>query len=149
MSGSQIEERDDLPIFRPRMGRGRPARTSSGATTLRNALLAKLRQSPGARRAPGSAAVRGLGDGARRVVVKAHVLRLNASGAKAAALHLRYIERDGVEKDGSKGVLYNAEGPARAEAFEQPRFDEKHQFRLIVAPEDGGQLDLTAYVRRL
>jgi type IV secretory pathway VirD2 relaxase len=149
MSGSQIEERDDLPIFRPRMGRGRPARTSSGATTLRNALLAKLRQSPGARRAPGSAAVRGLGDGARRVVVKAHVLRLNASGAKAAALHLRYIERDGVEKDGSKGVLYNAEGPARAEAFEQPRFDEKHQFRLIVAPEDGGRLDLSAYVRRL
>ncbi|MDP9151288.1 MAG: DUF3363 domain-containing protein, partial [Myxococcota bacterium] len=86
---------------------------------------------------------------ARRVVVKAHVVRLTANGAKAAALHLRYIVRDGVEKDGSKGVLYDAEGPARAEAFEQPRFHEKHQFRFIVSPEDGGELELTDYVRRL
>jgi type IV secretory pathway VirD2 relaxase len=74
---------------------------------------------------------------------------MNASGAKAAALHLRYIERDGVEKDGSKGVLYDADGPARAKAFEQPRPGEKHQFRLIVSPEDAGELDLTVYVRRL
>jgi type IV secretory pathway VirD2 relaxase len=34
------------------------------------------------------------------------VQRLRAGGAKAASLHLRYIERDGVEKDGTKGVLY-------------------------------------------
>jgi type IV secretory pathway VirD2 relaxase len=74
---------------------------------------------------------------------------MNASGAKAAALHLRYIERDGVEKDGSRGVLYSAEGPVRAETFEQPRAGEKHQFRLIVSPEDGCELDLTDYVRRL
>jgi type IV secretory pathway VirD2 relaxase len=111
-------------------------------------LLASLR-GVAARRARASHPVRGLGAGARRVVIKAHVHRLNASGAKAAALHLRYIERDGVERDGSKGVLYNADGRARAESFEQPRFDEKHQFRLIVAPEDGAELDLTAYVRRL
>ncbi len=149
MGGSQIHERDDLPIFRPRMGGGSRARARGGATSLRNALLARLGRSPGARRAPSSAAVRGLGAGARRVVIKAHVLRLNATGAKAAALHLRYIERDGVERDGSRGVLYNAQGHARAEALEQPRFDEKHQFRLIVAPEDGSELDLTAYVRRL
>ena len=149
MGGSQINERDDLPIFRPRMGGGRRARARAGATSLRNALLARLGRLHGARRASSSAAVRGFGTGARRVVIKAHVLRLNATGAKAAALHLRYIERDGVERDGSRGVLYNAQGEARAEAFEQPRFDEKHQFRLIVAPEDGGELDLTAYVRRL
>ncbi len=86
---------------------------------------------------------------ARRVVVKAHVVRLTSSGAKAASLHLRYIERGGVEKDGSKGVLYTADGPARAETFEQPRAGEKHQFRLIVSPEDGAELDLTVYVRRL
>ena len=46
---------------------------------------------------------------ARRVVVKARVVRLTAYGAKAAAMHLRYIERDGVEKDGSKGALYRSE----------------------------------------
>ncbi len=86
---------------------------------------------------------------ARRVVVKAHVVRMTSSGAKAASLHLRYIERGGVEKDGSRGVLYTADGPARAETFEQPRAGEKHQFRLIVSPEDGAELDLTVYVRRL
>jgi type IV secretory pathway VirD2 relaxase len=83
------------------------------------------------------------------VIVKAHVVRMTASGAKAAALHLRYIERDGVEKDGSKGHLYTAEGPARAETFDEQRPGERHQFRLIVSPEDAGELDLTDYVRRL
>jgi type IV secretory pathway VirD2 relaxase len=74
---------------------------------------------------------------------------MRAGGAKAASMHLRYIERDGVEKDGSKGVLYDAEGVARRDAFAQPRPGEKHQFRLIVSPEDAAELDLTAYVRRL
>jgi type IV secretory pathway VirD2 relaxase len=83
------------------------------------------------------------------VVVKAHLLRMGPTAAKAAALHVRYIERDGVEKDGSKGVLYDARGAVRARVFEQPRPGEKHQFRFIVSPEDGSELDLTAYVRRL
>src|SRR5205085_1190465 len=86
---------------------------------------------------------------ARRVVVKAHVVRLNASGAKAAALHLRYIARDGVEKDGSMGVPYGGAGPVSVDAFEQPRHGERHQFRLIVSPEDAAQLDLTGFVPRL
>ena len=83
------------------------------------------------------------------MVVKARVVRLTASGAKAAALHLRYIERDGVEKDGSKGVLYGPDAPVRRRTFEEPRLGEAHQFRFIVSPEDAGELDLTAYVRRL
>jgi type IV secretory pathway VirD2 relaxase len=83
------------------------------------------------------------------VIVKAHVVRLTAGGAKAAALHLRYIERDGVEKDGSPGALYGPDGPVPADVFRQPRLDEKHQFRLIISPEDGHELDLTAYVRGL
>ena len=74
---------------------------------------------------------------------------MGPTAAKAAALHIRYIERDGVEKDGSKGTLYDAQGPVRARVFEQPRPGEKHQFRFIVSPEDGSELDLTAYVRRL
>jgi type IV secretory pathway VirD2 relaxase len=111
-----------------------------------------LANARGLRRASGngaSAAAARLGAAARRVVVKAHVLRMNASGAKAAALHLRYIERDGVEKDGSKGLLYDASGAVDRRTFEGPRPGEKHQFRLIISPEDGAQLDLMAYVRRL
>jgi uncharacterized protein (TIGR04255 family) len=45
---------------------------------------------------------------ARATVIKAHVARMRANGAKAAALRLRYIERDGVEKDGSKGRFCTA-----------------------------------------
>jgi len=76
-------------------------------------------------------------------------MRMGPTAAKAAALHVRYIERDGVEKDGSKGQLYDAQGTVRARVFEQPRPGEKHQFRFIVSPEDGSELDLTFYVRRL
>jgi type IV secretory pathway VirD2 relaxase len=86
---------------------------------------------------------------ARRVVIKGRVVRLSAGGAKAAALHLRYVERDGVEKDGSKGVLYGPDGPVRRRTFEEPRLGERHQFRFIVSPEDAGELDLTRYVRSL
>jgi type IV secretory pathway VirD2 relaxase len=77
------------------------------------------------------------------------VQKLGGHGAQAAARHLRYIERDGVEKDGSPGVLYGPEGPASRETFEQPRFGERHQFRFIVSPEDARDLDLTDYVREL
>jgi type IV secretory pathway VirD2 relaxase len=77
------------------------------------------------------------------------VQKLGGRGAQAAARHLRYIERDGVEKDGSPGVLYGPEGPVARETFEQPRVRERHQFRFIVSPEDARDLDLTDYVREL
>jgi type IV secretory pathway VirD2 relaxase len=129
------------------MGVGGSRPSPDGARSFRNAILARLR---GTRRGARSAArVHPLQARARRVVVKAHLLRMGPTAAKAAALHVRYIERDGVEKDGSKGKLYDAQGTVRARVFEQPRSGEKHQFRFIVSPEDGSELDLTAYVRRL
>jgi len=144
---------DDLPIFRPRIGGDRGHHSKSGVTSLRNAVLAAARARGGAGRARPAARSRvatvAPGANSRRVIVKAHVLRMNASGAKAAVLHLRYIERDGVEQDGSRGMLYSDVGPVRAESFEQPRAGEKQQFRLIVSPEDAGDLNLTDYVRRL
>jgi type IV secretory pathway VirD2 relaxase len=141
---------DDLPIFRPRIRGGQEPTSPRGAASFRNALLASLRGAAARRRSSfAGSRVDTRQPSARRVVVKAHVLRMSASGAKAAALHLRYVARGGVERDGSKGVLYAAHGAARSEAFEQPRPGEKHQFRLIVSPEDGAELDLTAYVRRL
>jgi hypothetical protein len=71
----------------------------------------------------------GAGAQSRRVVVKVRVVRTTAYGAKAAALHLRYIERDGVDRYGSKGALYGREGPERADSFAEPRAGEKHPFR--------------------
>ncbi len=133
---------------------GKRVRPASGApASFRNAVLAGLRGSgwrPG-RGPKGRAriAVARPGRDARRVIVKAYFTRLAASGASLAARHLRYIERDGVDKDGSKGLLYGADGPERAETFNQPRPGEKHQFRVIVSPDEGSELDLTEFVRTL
>ena len=130
------------------MGVGTFPHSRDGARSFRNSILSRIagRTRRGVRAA---ARVHPLQARARRVVIKAHLLRMGPTGAKAAALHVRYIERDGVEKDGSKGMLYDAQGTVRARVFEQPRSGEKHQFRFIVSPEDGSELDLTAYVRRL
>jgi type IV secretory pathway VirD2 relaxase len=139
----------ELPIFRPRFGKRGHRASDRHSSSLSIAVLALMRRGA-ARRGRGQGRAGGAHPrGARRVVVKAHVVRLTASGAKAAKLHLRYIERDGVEKDGAKGVLYDARGPARRETFEEARTGEKHQFRIIVSPEDAGELDLTEYVRTL
>src|ERR1700722_15139010 len=152
--GSTRDDRDDLPIFQPRMGRDHRASSRSAGGSFRHALLSATRRGAWRARVEGRGArsrvaVARPAHDARRVVIKAHVARMSAGGPKAAALHLRYIERDGVEKDGSKGRFYTAGGPARVESLDGPRRGERHQFRIIVSPEDAGELDLTDYVRRL
>jgi type IV secretory pathway VirD2 relaxase len=143
---------DKLDVFRPRIGRPDRARDRVASSSVRVATLVRQGHGrlggKGAARLPPTAGF-GPRQNARRVVVKAHVQKLGGHGAQAAARHLRYIERDGVEKDGSPGVLYGPEGPAARETFEQPRVGERHQFRFIVSPEDAQDLDLTVYVRDL
>lgn len=140
---------DDLPIFRPRFGL---RRTRPDDRSLRSALLSRLpraaRRLRAATRRRASFAMRGTGPTARRVVVKARYVKLTPHGAAAAALHLRYIQRDGVDRDGSPGALYGRDGPVPQPRFEEPRLGEPHQFRFIVSPEDAPELDLTEYVRR-
>jgi len=143
-----VSDRDDLPIFKPRIGKRTRANERVRSGSFRNAVLARIGRG-GVRRGE-TAPVHPLPrPDARRVVVKAHVAKLRAGGAKAAALHLRYIERDGVERDGSKGKLYDGSGAVSRARFEEPRPNEAHMFRFIVSPEDADRLDMTAYVRRL
>ncbi len=150
--GNRGNSDDKLDDFRPRIGRTDRARERVASSPLRVATLVRRGHGrlggKGAARLPPTAGF-GPRQSARRVVIKAHVQKLGGHGAQAAARHLRYIERDGVEKDGSPGVLYGPEGPPARETFEQPRLDERHQFRLIVSPEDARDLDLTDYVREL
>jgi type IV secretory pathway VirD2 relaxase len=80
--------------------------------------------------------------------VKGRYVPLNQHGIKAARLHLAYLERDGVERDGSPGRLYGADETFRAEGFRAPLENEPRQFRFIVSPEDGDQLDLTEFARQ-
>ena len=98
---------------------------------------------------------------ARRVTVKARIVKLNPqrgaargrqfASAKAVDAHLRYLERDGVNRDGEKGQVYSAERDVDdGRAFLDRGRDDRHQFRFIVSAEDGVELaDLRETTRDL
>jgi len=84
----------------------------------------------------------------RRVVVKARIVRLKV-GSRAADAHVRYLQRDGTTRDGERGQLYGTETDAAdGKAFTERGREDRHQFRFIVAPEDGDRLsDLRGFTR--
>ena len=86
----------------------------------------------------------------RRVVIKARIVTLKRGG-QAAGAHLRYLVRDGVSRDGQGARLYGPDADAMdANAFTERGAGDRHQFRFIVAPEDGAELsDLRAFTREL
>ena len=89
----------------------------------------------------------------RRVVVKARVVRHQGRSFRSAPLsaHLSYLKREGVSRDGEKGVMFDA-GSDRADdlAFADRCKDDRHHFRFIVSPEDAGEMtDLRAFTRDL
>lgn len=88
----------------------------------------------------------------RRVMVKSRIVRLDrAKGIDAARAHLRYIQRDGVTREGTPGELYAAEqDKVDCRAFLERADGDRHQFRFIVSAEDGQNYDdLKALTRRL
>ncbi len=111
---------------------------------------------PGARLGRGHVAARFTGrsaqPGSRRVTIKTRLVNLKQAGPRATTTHLRYIERDGVGRDGEPGQAY---GPTTDSAdlavFEDcGKKEDRHQFRFIVSPEDAEQLDdLRTYTRHL
>ena len=52
---------------------------------------------------------RRLGPNARRVVIKSRFVALRRASPTSVAVHLRYIEREGVTRDGQKGQAYSAD----------------------------------------
>lgn len=85
----------------------------------------------------------------RRVVVKVRLARFRGGGFGAAKAHIRYIQRDAVGRDGSPEQLYSrdAEG-VDGKAFIERADGDRHQFRLILSPEDADELQsLTNYTR--
>ncbi|WP_027554900.1 relaxase/mobilization nuclease RlxS [Bradyrhizobium sp. Cp5.3] len=88
--------------------------------------------------------------GRRRVVIKARIVRIKAGDTGAVRAHLRYVQRDGVTRDGQPGDLYGASDRADGKAFTERSDGDRHQFRFIVAPEDSAQLsELKPFVRDL
>ena len=86
---------------------------------------------------------------ARRVVVKTRLVNLRKAGSHSTQKHLRYIEREGVARDGERGRLYGPDSDqVDAAAFERRGAGDRHQFRIILSADDGLELgDLKAFTR--
>ena len=152
--------------FEPKHGRIRDAEGRTNLTTARRILTQAgragagiVRQrghiAPDARRrgtAPGLFARAGImAPGSRRVIVRARYSRQRAGDLGAAKAHLRYIQRDGITRDGGPGQLYDATSDqADGNAFLDRSEHDPHQFRFIVSPEDSTRLpDLKPFIRDL
>jgi len=89
----------------------------------------------------------------RRVMVKALPVRHRIGGRRMAPLtaHIAYLKREGVTRDGSPAGLFNANGDeADDRGFAERCQDDRHHFRIIVSPEDAGELtNLREYTRDL
>jgi type IV secretory pathway VirD2 relaxase len=87
----------------------------------------------------------------RRVTIKTLLVNQQRASPQSLAKHLRYIERDGVGRDGEPGRAYGPQtDEADLDAFKERCADDRHHFRFIVSPEDGAELDdLRTYTRHL
>jgi type IV secretory pathway VirD2 relaxase len=87
----------------------------------------------------------------RRVVIKTRLIKLAGRSLNGARVHLRYLQRDGVTREGLPGDLYDAKlDRADGAAFLERSEGDRHQFRFIVSPEDAIEYqDLKDFTRRL
>jgi len=124
-------------------------------TSKAGAKVAKAGRRPGSRLGRGHVAARFTGAsltaGSRRVTIKTRLVHLAKAGARSTATHLRYIEREGVGREGEPGKAYGpTTNDADLAAFEERGREDRHQFRFIISPEDAEQLDdLRTYTRHL
>jgi type IV secretory pathway VirD2 relaxase len=148
--------------FEPQLGKIRSRGAGGPKTFVGEALAAAQRagglhaRAPsrnsvfGRGRASSLSASRGLGPRARRVVIKARVVR-QSPGRAPLALHLKYLQREGVREDGETGRLFDAQQErADGAGFAETCAEDRHHFRFIVSPEDAERLtDLKAFTRDL
>jgi len=154
--------------FKPKLGKIRSRGDRRAKTYLQRVLHAASLSGPGFGRlgasafsgsrigrgggwGTGAAMRRGRISGRRRVIVKTRIVKLKGQGIGAARAHLKYIQRDGVTREGEPGRLYDAmSDEADGKQFLERSDGDRHQFRLIVSPEDGAELDdLKPFVRGL
>ena len=159
---------DDEYRFKPKLGKIRSRGDRKAKTYLQRVVHSASLAGPGFRRSgglafsgarigrgggwgAGSAVRRGRITGRRRVIVKTRLVKLRGQGIGAAKAHLKYIQRDGVTRDGEPGQLYDAASDeADGKKFLERSDGDRHQFRFIVSPEDGAELDdLKPFVRDL
>ena len=146
--------------FEPKLGRIRDRAGARAPSALNHVKAAVARAGGfGAAGKPSARSVFGRGRAAallarhaptrRTVVVKARVVRPGTRSTLAA--HLAYLSRDGVDRRGAPGRLFDRAGDgADAKAFTARTTDDRHHFRFIVSPEDADRLaDLKRFARDL
>jgi type IV secretory pathway VirD2 relaxase len=91
------------------------------------------------------------GNRARRVIVKACIVRQGFRAVVAVRAHLSYLRREGVTRDGAAACMFDAASDdADLRAFAERTSDDRHHFRFIVSPEDATEMeDLRAFTRDL
>jgi type IV secretory pathway VirD2 relaxase len=167
MTGDSVKHDDE---FTPKLGkiRSRPVQQNTflrqiqkavGRTRGRNRRAWGIKSRfDGSRIGRGSATGRFLASGgrynalrSRRVVVKARLIRLAGSSLNGAKAHLRYLQRDGVTREGTPGDLYDLRRDrCGGEVFLSRCDGDRHQFRFIVSAEDAIEYqDLKPLTRRL
>ncbi len=134
-------------------------KASGGKSSMRHSAAggngARAGQRPGSRLGRGHTAARFAGAKltpmSRRVTIKTLLVNQRQASPQSLAKHLRYIERDGVGRDGELGRAYGPQtDEADLDAFKARCADDRHHFRFIVSPEDGAELeDLRTYTRHL
>ncbi|MGE6498224.1 relaxase/mobilization nuclease domain-containing protein [Cupriavidus metallidurans] len=131
-------------------------KASSGKSTVRRPASARgTGQRPGSRLGRGHTAARFAGAKltpmSRRVTIKTLLVNQRQASPQSLAKHLRYIERDGVGRDGEPGQAYGPQADtADLDAFKERCADDRHHFRFILSPEDGAEMeDLRTYTRHL
>ncbi len=161
-------KRDDEE-FRPRFGRMRAAGGRASKRYVAKLYAAVEKMQPAAfakksgRRFTGARLGRGAGLGvsaamrgsalakfrSRRVAVKIRSVRLGSAGLAKARAHLSYIQRDGASRGEGRGELYGPDGAAvDGKGFLEEGSGDRHQFRIILSPEDGNELqDLSQFTR--
>jgi type IV secretory pathway VirD2 relaxase len=87
----------------------------------------------------------------RRVVIKTRLIKLAGRSLNGARVHLRYLQRDCVTREGLPGDLYDARlDRVDGAAFLGRSEGDRHQFRFIVSPEDAIEYqELKDFTRRL
>ncbi|MDA7085561.1 relaxase/mobilization nuclease and DUF3363 domain-containing protein [Pseudomonas sp. SA3-5] len=154
-------DHDGEQRFRPRPGAPKQRDQTFINQVLRQANKAgtgktrKAGHQPGPRLGRGHVAARfsaqQVSPNSRRVTIKTRLVNLRQAGKRSTLSHLRYIERDGVSREGNPGKAYGPQtDQVDVEAFEKRGREDRHQFRFIVSPEDAEQLDdLRTYTRHL
>lgn len=89
---------------------------------------------------------------ARRVVVKSYIVRHQGARYRAAPLkmHLSYLRRGGVTRDGETPKMFGPDGEVDHGGFASRCEEDRHHFRFVISPEDAAELsDLRETTRDL